>query len=220
MDDGWWSHPKVIGLPLAARGLWISALSWSCHQRTDEVPKAALPMFGANQDEATHLVEVGLWKDVGSVYLIHDWHQYQDLSLSEKRAIAGAKGGRKSGEARRRTKTEANDEPGTHPIPSQPNPESNPATSRKRDQLFEAVCAAVGADWTRMPKNERAKVNAAVKQLREIDVKPDEVPKAAARWSKMYPEARLTAPALATHWSSIAPQRARRQTTEFEEVPF
>lgn len=90
-----------MGLSLAARGLWVSALSWSCQHRRAEVPGSFLAMVGADDSHADELVDAGLWVAGDRGWTIHDWAQYQDRSTSEKRAEAGAKGGRKSGERRR-----------------------------------------------------------------------------------------------------------------------
>lgn len=157
VDDGWWCHRKVLGLDLASRGLWVSALSWSCAQRVDEIPAAFLRMVGADDEHADALVDAGLWVEVADGWRIHDWDAYQERTLSEKRADAGRKGGRRSGETRSkaatqradtlpdgeaetpadqpkpepdakqpdvasRSKREANDEAGTRPGPSRPNP--------------------------------------------------------------------------------------------------
>lgn len=114
VDDGWWCHPKVLGVSLTARGLWVSALSWSCAQRRDEVPRPLLAMLGATAAEAVELVDAGLWVEVDDGYRIHDWAEYQDLTTSERRAIAGRRGGQRSGEARAK-QTEAS--PSKHPLP-------------------------------------------------------------------------------------------------------
>lgn len=157
VDDGWWAHPKVMGLSLPARGLWVSALSWSCHQRQDTVPERFLAMVSADVEHAVELVEAGLWDHAdGGGWVIHDWAEYQELSLSEKRSEAGAKGGQRSGEVRRskqqdeapeppkakqqRSKTkqtdEANAEAGpSRPVPSRPEP--TPAADAADDRFDE-----------------------------------------------------------------------------------
>lgn len=136
VDDGWWSHPKVLGLSLAARGLWVTALSWSCAQRRDEVPRQLAVMVAEDPDElAGELVAAGLWQVTDRGWRIHDWAQYQDRSISEKRAEAGRKGGLRSGQSRSKSeptskqtkqdpgsKREANTEAGAQPVPTQPNP--------------------------------------------------------------------------------------------------
>jgi hypothetical protein len=137
VDDGWWCHPKVMNLDLASKGLWITALSWSCAQRKDVVPDAFLRMIAATNDEANALVRAGLWVATDDGYQIHDWAVYQDMSLSEKRAEAGRKGGIRSGEVRSQGKqTGSNDQPkaeaGTHPIPSLPIPTPPDPTPAKR----------------------------------------------------------------------------------------
>jgi hypothetical protein len=135
IDDGWWAHPKVMVLSLAASGLWARALSWSCHQRKDVIPPRFLDMVEADTSHADELVEVGLWHPVDGGWLIHEWDQYQGQSLSEKRADAGRKGGKRSGEARRNEASgkqkkqtdEANDEAGALPVPSLPDQDLNPS---------------------------------------------------------------------------------------------
>jgi hypothetical protein len=141
VDDGWWCHPKVLGLDLDARGLWVSALSWSCQQQTATIPDAIVRMCGDDGTAAAKLVDAGLWETAGAGYAIHDWDDYQ--SERAKKAAAGRLGGRKSGEARRAKQTgEADDgasdeaEPGasdeagpTRPVPTRPTQPEEPTTS-------------------------------------------------------------------------------------------
>lgn len=98
VDDQWFAHPKVVGLSLAARGLWITTLSWSCAQRTDHLPAYMVRFLAGGEDidpMVKELVDVGLWIEDGEGWAIHDWNEYQNLSLSEKRAKAGKKGAEK-----------------------------------------------------------------------------------------------------------------------------
>lgn len=104
VDDGWWCHPKVMGLSLAARGLWVSALSWSCQQRRADVPTSFLGMIGAPFELADEIASAGLWIATDEGWRFHDWDDYQGISA--KRAEAGRKGGVASGAARR-SKAEA-----------------------------------------------------------------------------------------------------------------
>ena len=123
VDDAWWSHPKVIDLDLAARGLWISALAWSCQHRTDRVPRRVLFVCGGDEEVAARLVSAGLWSgphDDGS-YTIHDWDDYQ--SERAKKADAGRQGGQRSGEVRRSQTPQPNE-------PSDPD-EANGAASHE-----------------------------------------------------------------------------------------
>ena len=140
VDDQWFAHRKVVGISLAARGLWATVLSWSCAQRTAHIPEhmARFVAGGANIDGLVgELVDAGLWVAEGDGWTIHDWSEYQDKTLSEKRAEAGRKGGLASAETRKPTpdepKNEANakqtkqtyeasGEAGTHPGPARPVP--------------------------------------------------------------------------------------------------
>lgn len=127
IDDGWWCHPKVMGLSLAASGLWARALSWSCQQRTDIIPDRFLPVVSATFDDADELVQAGLWIEVEGGYRIHDWAEYQDRSLSEMRAEAGRKGGLAAAQARE-AKSVAN------PEANDQQPPSNPEAKTRTDQ--------------------------------------------------------------------------------------
>lgn len=129
VDDGWHSHIKVGGLSLAARGLWITALSWSCHQRSQFVPlHFVMKETGGSKVEANELASVGLWDETDGGWVIHDWCDYQGQSVSEKRAEAGRKGGLRSRppkqtEANVGSKAEAKPEAGpSRPFPSLPDP--------------------------------------------------------------------------------------------------
>jgi len=146
VDDGWWCHPKVLTLDLDARGLWVSALSWSCQQQTDVVPVSIVRMCGDDGTVADKLVAVGLWRETGGGYLIHDWDDYQ--SERAKKAAAGREGGKASGESRRansqvsdtieapepaspEAQTAASDEAGpSRPVPSLPDQTKSEARKR------------------------------------------------------------------------------------------
>lgn len=147
VDDGWWCHPKVMGLTLEARGLWVSALSWSCAQRRDVVPDRLLAMLGAPASIADELVHAGLWVADEAGWRIHDWAEYQERSLSEKRAEAGRKGGLAKAAASKEVANAgkadlpevANGLAGpSHPIPSLPNP-SSLCTSEAVDNVLAAI---------------------------------------------------------------------------------
>lgn len=145
VDDGWWCHPKVIGLSLEASGLWVRALSWSCAQRRDTIPTAFLPMVGASPEIAGELVDAGLWISDPEGWRIHDWNEYQTLTVSERRAEAGRKGGLVSGQKRSKPEAKAKQtasknvlltkqthEAGTHPDPTRPeNTSSQPPTTNE-----------------------------------------------------------------------------------------
>jgi hypothetical protein len=73
VDDAWWSHPKVVPLSCAARGLWIMALSWAEHQGTAEVPIHVVEWLGATGADAVELVHAGLWEGTEDGWSIVPW---------------------------------------------------------------------------------------------------------------------------------------------------
>ncbi len=74
VDDKFHSHPKVITAPLRAIGLWTKAGAWSSDQLTDgHVPRAILPILGANTADARALVACGLWVAEPDGWRFHDW---------------------------------------------------------------------------------------------------------------------------------------------------
>lgn len=86
VDDKLHSHPKVISVPLRAMGLWVKAGAWSADQLTDgHIPKAVLPILGANTADARALVEAGLWHTVEGGWRFHDW---LDMQPSRKSTLA------------------------------------------------------------------------------------------------------------------------------------
>lgn len=145
VDDGWWCHPKVLTLDLDARGLWISALSWSCQQQTSSIPRQIVAMCGDDGTVAAKLVDAGLWDATEDGWAVHDWDDYQ--SERAKKAAAGKLGGKASGESRRDAKqadeapepasreaeTAASAEAGpTRPVPTQPNPTPEGKSERRK----------------------------------------------------------------------------------------
>lgn len=77
--------------------------------------------------------------------------------------------------------------------------------ARGRDLLFEAVVEVCGQDARRLTSSERGRINKALKDLREVGATPEQVRKAASRWTTTYPSARLTPTAIAANWTTIAP---------------
>ena len=78
VDDKLHSHPKVLGVPLRAMGLWVLAGAWCSDQLTDGVvPRAVLPSLGAKPADAEALVACGLWVRVEVGWAFHDWSDFQ-----------------------------------------------------------------------------------------------------------------------------------------------
>lgn len=102
VDDGWWAHPKVLGLSLGARGLWVTTLSWSCAQRKDIVPSSLVSLVGGSEVEIGELVATGLWEPIdeaNGAWRIHDWsslyvsdHRRAHVPAEVRRAVYGRDG--------------------------------------------------------------------------------------------------------------------------------
>ena len=89
VDDKLHSHPKVLGVPLRAMGLWVLAGAWSADQLTDGfIPRAVLPTLQAKPADARDLVTSGLWLEVDGGWQFHDWLEFQfsRASTLERRA--------------------------------------------------------------------------------------------------------------------------------------
>ncbi|WP_280317258.1 hypothetical protein [Nocardia wallacei] len=90
VDDGFWSHPKTVGLSDAAVALWVRAGAYACQHLTDgAIPAAALRMVG-ERAAADELVASGLWVETAGGYAFHDWAEYQETSdaVKDRRAAA------------------------------------------------------------------------------------------------------------------------------------
>jgi len=103
IDDGFWSHPKVLELSDAALALWTRAGSYCAGHLTDgEVKRSTLRVLGADHDAAVELVMAGLWDETSTGWAFHDWAEYQptrEQVLAERAAATERK--RKSRDARR-----------------------------------------------------------------------------------------------------------------------
>jgi hypothetical protein len=75
VDDGFHSHPKTLSTSLSARGLWVTAGSWSSAHLTNGVVRPQdLASLGGTPSLAAELVSAGLWdKRRGGGWVFHDW---------------------------------------------------------------------------------------------------------------------------------------------------
>jgi hypothetical protein len=75
-----WRHPRTSGLSLAARGLWVSLVSWSADQRSDgEVPAHAVAMAcgGRTDTRALHeLAQSDLVTRSGETLVLRNWAKH------------------------------------------------------------------------------------------------------------------------------------------------
>lgn len=63
VDDSFYDHPKVLGLDMAARGLWVSAGTYCARHLTDGViSDREIRVIGGTRRQAEKLVAAGLWR--------------------------------------------------------------------------------------------------------------------------------------------------------------
>ena len=90
IDDGFWSHPKILALSPEAIALWVRAGSWCSQQLTDgQVQRHVLPLFMSSPDVVQELVTAELWEVKPFGFEFHDWLVYQ-LSRDEVMAKRAA----------------------------------------------------------------------------------------------------------------------------------
>lgn len=79
VDDGFWSHPKVVELSPEAVALWVRGGSYAAQHLTNgKITAGAMRMLGGAREAADELVLAGLWvQDGTSAWVFHDWATYQ-----------------------------------------------------------------------------------------------------------------------------------------------
>lgn len=89
VDDKLWGHPKWLATPTRARGLWVTAGSWSASNETDgRIPAHVLPTLMGTKSDANALVQSGLWvAELSGDYRFHGWAEFQPTraDLNSKR---------------------------------------------------------------------------------------------------------------------------------------
>lgn len=129
VDDGFHGHPKVIGLPASAVGLWLLAGTWAAQYLTDgHVPRGMVGRFGGTDADAAELIGAGLWHPAESGYQFHEWHEYQPTKDEVEAERAAARN--RMRERRRNQKGQfagsSAEQPknfdGSSPTPTQPSP--------------------------------------------------------------------------------------------------
>jgi len=84
---------------------------------------------------------------------------------------------------------------------------------KHRDELFEAVCQACGSDWNEITNVERARLNKAVKELRDAGATPADVEERAMVFQVLWPNIKLTAMGLVGRWSESKQENIERIVT-------
>jgi hypothetical protein len=91
--------------------------------------------------------------------------------------------------------------------------EPQPKIVKHRDALFEAVCNACGSDWNEITNVERARLNKAVKELRDAGATPEDVKERAMVFQVLWPNIKLTAMGLVGRWSESRQENIERIVT-------
>lgn len=127
VDDGFWSHPKVITLPPEAIALWVRAGSYAGQHLTNgHIPAAIVPVLGG-VDAARTLVSAGLWDDATDGYQFHDWAKYQPSRAEvEKDREANAERQRRFRERKRNASRSSDADPVSNGVT---NPVTNPVSN-------------------------------------------------------------------------------------------
>lgn len=154
VHDGLPDHPKIIEAGGEAGWLYICGLAYASRQLTDGVlPRRLVPRLTDSskpEASASALVRVGLWHDgehdcpscpqAGpDAYVIHDYLEHQRSSaevadLRAKRAAAGQRGGKRSGESRRASsEAEANREASASAKAKQARSKNEPETETETE---------------------------------------------------------------------------------------
>lgn len=102
VDDKLHASVKWRRASKAARGLWVTALSWCSDQENDgHVPSDMLKTLDGTKAEATSLVNAGLWDVTEGGWIFHDWQDYNPDGASKKaKREAESKGGKRGAHTR------------------------------------------------------------------------------------------------------------------------
>jgi hypothetical protein len=154
VHDGLPDHPKIVEAGGEAGWMYICGLAYASRQLTDGVlPRRLVRRMtdGSNPEaSASALVRVGLWHEgehdcpscpqaSTDSYVIHDYLDHQRSAaevseLREKRAAAGRRGGKRSGESRRSTsEAEANHEALASDLVKQNGSKNEPETETETE---------------------------------------------------------------------------------------
>jgi hypothetical protein len=108
LDTGWHAHPKVLGLGLAAMGLYAWSISYCDHALSDGfIPEGAWPSLPGVKAAVAKLANAGLWEVCEGGYRLHDYLDYnrskaQVTAYMAAKKAAGQAGGQASAQARAR----------------------------------------------------------------------------------------------------------------------
>lgn len=218
MDDGFTTHPKVMGLSLEAKVLWMYSLGHCAHELTDgfvqsRVVPALAGLAGLADPSAAsdELVASGLWEASPLGYQVHDYLEYNpsraEVLAEREKAKVRMQRTRCSGEVRKNLPDPG---PGPGPVPGSPDPEIHgarkragadapteaPEPGRSRElpngDQVKALLDGFGHDLSSLTSGERSKLFTAGKQLAGAHRAREDILTAIANWPKVYPRATIT----------------------------
>jgi len=164
VDDGLWGHPKWLATPASARGLWVTAGSWSAANLTDgRIPRHVLPSLGGKPRDAEALVKAGLWIErPGNGWAFHEWNQpgrqpTKESVLADREAAAERQRRAREKAAEKKAQEEASrvqsrrdsrrdGQPGPDRIPTES--EQTATKSRQNDVSLQSVDMSVDNSLT------------------------------------------------------------------------
>lgn len=178
-------------------------------------------MVGGTIEDATALVDAGLWIVDGDGWRIHNWTEYQTLTVSERRAEAGRKGGLVSGQKRSKSEakpkqtasknvllTKQTHEAGTHPDPTRPvKPSSQPSQTETVNAAIDEAVRQRQATTTGIRNPEAWR-----RTVREQMTSEENAIAKATRLLEQYPTANASQIAAALNGSTVALRLLKRQT--------
>lgn len=155
VDDGFHSHPKTLSTSLSARGLWVTAGSWSSAHLTNGVVRPQdLAALGGTPELAAELVSAGLWeKRRGGGWQFHGWCDKNPTKEAvENDRKAAAERQRRSRQARLSRRDSRSDNGVSHTTPtrrvgSTERHTSDPSRGSARASPPGSPAAANGAAW-------------------------------------------------------------------------
>lgn len=133
VDDGFYSHDKVIRIPRARRaeavGTWTLCGTWAADKERDGVvPAHMVDELGGTEAGAQALVDVGLWRRRRDAFVFVNWAEFQPTreqlherrqAESQRKAEYRARKARESGAASGRVPMGQNRDDAS-PVPSRP----------------------------------------------------------------------------------------------------
>lgn len=206
IDDKFHSHPKVLEAGNAAIGLYVRCGAYCAAHLTDgKVPKNLAKTYG-NLGEIRALLRVGLWVETDDGYEMHDYLEYNPSRLhvvGERDAAKERMARLRSGNVRANTKrtNKRTSATPTRPVPQLP-------TRASQNAIWDTLAQHFGTPATAAEKGNRGRH---VKQLLEIGATPEEIHRRIQEHTNRRENWTLTANALLTHWTDLAPRPDRRR---------